>query len=54
MPLTKTRLKGMKKVAVFYELCYMFMDVPLKGFCQNRKKGCWPEVIRVRETFGLG
>ena len=24
----------------------MFMDMPLKGFSQNRKKGYWPEVIR--------
>ena len=32
----------------------MFMDMLLKGFSQNRKKGYWPEVIRVREIFGLG
>ena len=30
------------------------MDMPLKGFSQNRKKGYWPEVIRVREIFGFG
>ena len=32
----------------------MFMDMPLKGFSQNRKKGYWPEVTRVREILVLG
>ena len=27
----------------------MFIDMPFKGFSQNRKKGYWPEVIR-RDT----
>ena len=30
------------------------MDMPLKGFSKNRKKGYWHEVIRVREVFGFG
>ena len=27
------------------------MDMPLKGFSQNRKKGYWPEVISVKRDL---
>jgi len=30
------------------------MDIHLEEFSQNRKKGNWPEVIRVSEIFGFG